>query len=709
MVELAPPDSFAIYGLALRFSFLKHSSPFQTIEARPGFLLTPPSNITYVVRPGAVWLYHYNVYDELEEYEYIEIPWKTGEGVLGKPIPLVPLTESFNVGFYGEEVCVNPLDYVAYRRPTHYYTYMRTPLPVVEDYGNGTALVMHGFNLTRAVVDRELTDRTKGSMVVGVPRRDLNATLPYIGSFREIGRVVVYDSLGPGWANVTGYSFKDGRLCLQGVMDRLLVEFRLGRAYRVDPQYFDVSPVKGWVHRDGNRAIWVLRNSLVNAKPSKEVVDFGNGTRLVAKPANLTIAVKGPANIPFENLYARQHRVEVDTPYAGYFSGAGWFDQGSKARISFDADYVQLDNGTRLVFAGFTGFNGTEIVVDRPLKLKPLWKRMYAVETASRFLDSSTKYFAEGAQVATVMPPAHDFGNGTTIRLKNITATSHDGKVLERWSGRGSPAAVLFTVNGPVKVKVEWQVFHRVKLTTPLAGFEKEVEENSLYPVEVPESVELGNATKLVLDKILVDGEPFGGKGVNITKPTSVTAVYYRAYLKTLFIEGGGGSAHEPDEITLQCREKTTYKPPASYVPEGRCRTLSVKFKGYEVNAGEEFMVNGPSQQLIKTTLKAVKIRIVDIFGMPVPFATVYSPTGTQAATNFFGEAVLTAVPPYPVTISVNALTEARSTEVAPAETEKTTTTTVSPTTMVLVAALGAVSWITVRKLSKRGRQQTAR
>jgi hypothetical protein len=101
-----------------------------------------------------------------------------------------------------------------------------------------------------------------------------------------------------------------------------------------------------------------------------------------------------------DRLWKKQYLVEVDSPYP--FEGVGWFDEGSRVSPKPVGGYVDFDNGTRLALKGFEGYNGTEIVVDRPLKLKPVWERMYRVDTISRYVFTETgKYFKEGETIFT--------------------------------------------------------------------------------------------------------------------------------------------------------------------------------------------------------------------------------------------------------------------------------------------------------------------
>ncbi|MEM4269519.1 MAG: hypothetical protein QW223_05300 [Candidatus Caldarchaeum sp.] len=713
--EPTAPDTFALYALALRFSSLKNSTPFSKIEFKTTWV-TPPSNLTYVVEPGLVWVYPYNIYDEMDGILEGELPTQYVKDGLYHILlrPIIGVYEQF----YGGTVCVHPMDWFeALYNTTRYwvaryqYNLARTPLPLIERYGNDTALVLHNVSITRALIDRRMwRNYTDMWPVIRTPKAFSDIVAEHV--FNKLSKVellTVYDSIGSGWGNVTSTSIVDGRFCLHGVKDRLLLEFRLGRAYRINAEYVNASALKGWVYKDERQNIWALRNSVIVLTPSRDILYTGEGVRLVAKAGNITLKVEKPLTIPLENLWRKQYLVEVDSPYRDSFTGAGWYDEGSTASIGLKTDYVELGNGTRLQLAGFEGFNQTILKVDRPLKLKPVWKHLHRVDTVSRYIHTSSKYFQEGDKIFTVMPASTDFGNGTRIELRNMTAHTMDGRIVGKWDGRvqGAMALMKFTVEKPTVVKVEWRVYHRLVVKSPVAGFEKHVEEGTIYNLDFPKSIELGNGTKLVLKKVLVDGVKTDEDMIKITKPVEISVEYARNYMTTFFIEAGDAMTLEPEQVVLVGEDgsKTAYKPPASYVPEGVQTVESIVFRGYEVAGGGSAKIQAAGHHILPSRLRAVRINVVDMLGLPEPLASVWAFPDIKAPTNLFGQAFLPAIPPEKIAVTASSWSGKNTVTLDSYETEKTIAIPLSTSTASLSAAAGAASWLYMRGKRKSRRQ----
>ncbi|MEM2000958.1 MAG: hypothetical protein QXO30_08010 [Candidatus Caldarchaeum sp.] len=718
--EWTAPDTFVLYGLALRFSSLKNAGPHSKIEFHRT-VITPPSNLTYVVKPGLVWVYHYNVYDEGDGWVGVEIPYSYLKDGFRRTVsrPVVKQT-----GFYGDKICINPRDRMEHvlNASLQYFTKFdyrtvivpaTTQLPIVEEYSNNTALVVTDVNIERMLIDRWLSavsyPREPPWPYVITPKKFFDIMSNYSLQTPLIHDLIVIDSIGSGWSNITATSVENGRFCLHGVKDRLMVEFKLGRAYKVDVEHANVTAVKGWIHKDNMGRIWALRNSVIVLTPSRDVVYLRDGVRLVAKDVNITLKVDKPLTIPVENLWRKQYLVEVDSPYRDSFTGAGWYDEGSTASIGLKTDYVELGNGTRLQLAGFEGFNQTILKVDRPLKLKPVWKHLHRVDTVSRYIHTSSKYFQEGDKIFTVMPASTDFGNGTRIELRNMTAHTMDGRIVGKWDGRvqGAMALMKFTVEKPTVVKVEWRVYHRLVVKSPVAGFEKHVEEGTIYNLDFPKSIELGNGTKLVLKKVLVDGVKTDEDMIKITKPVEISVEYARNYMTTFFIEAGDAMTLEPEQVVLVGEDgsKTAYKPPASYVPEGVQTVESIVFRGYEVAGGGSAKIQAAGHHILPSRLRAVRINVVDMLGLPEPLASVWAFPDIKAPTNLFGQAFLPAIPPEKIAVTASSWSGKNTVTLDSYETEKTIAIPLSTSTASLSAAAGAASWLYMRGKRKSRRQ----
>jgi hypothetical protein len=324
---------------------------------------------------------------------------------------------------------------------------------------------------------------------------------------------------------------------------------------------------------DSNGTNWVLRGSTVYFRPLNQSYVVG-GVKYVWKGNNITIKVDGPVEGGelIDRLWGKQYLVEVDSPYP--FEETGWFEPGSKASPKPVGGYVDLGNGTRLTLKGFEGYNGTEVVVDRPLKLKPVWMRSYAFDLVSRYVGGSgVKYYKEGERVFVIYPRTQDFGNGTKVELANMTAYDLSGGVVKAWDGKSGDnqlGLLKLVVDRPMRVVVEWRVYHRLTVTSQVNSYETWVFNGTVHKLDLPEKKLVGGDTLMVLKQVKVNGEPYQGLEVTITSPTSVEAVYQRKLMTTFMADAGKGYLVEPSEVVLERDgEVEVYRPPFTYIGEG--------------------------------------------------------------------------------------------------------------------------------------------
>ena len=684
-----PPETFVLYALSEVWSSLKNSTPGSRIEF-------PEKKVLYYrdVRgrlgpiysyPGLVWAYPYTVLKE----EGAEAAY---------PSPFIPYVPE---GLYGEDLCI--------RSPMS----EGRPLPIVKEYGNHTALAIHGLDLQAAIVDSELRHRptrARYSTMYRVPLKLLDDTLLdsllKLHDNRTLIEVRVYGSLGPAWDKVAGVSYKMDNICLHGLRERVLMEIQLGRAYRVDVGMAEAVPVEGWSFRDANGTNWVLRGSTVYFRPLNTTYSPREGARYVWSGANLTLKIDGPVvgEELVNRLWRKQYLVEVDSPYL--FEGVGWFDEGSEASPKPPGGYIDLGNGTRLLLKGFEGYNGTVVVVDGPLKLRPVWERAYRVDTVSRYVSSEAgKYFREGGIIFTMMPRAQDFGNDTRIELANITAYGPSGELVAVWDGvlgGEKYGLVQLTVDRPLRIAVDWNVYHRLTVVSPINSYEAWVLNGTAYRLDLQERKLVGQDTLYVLRKVLVDGRPHEGLELTVTKPVSIEAVYQRKLMTTLMLDAGGGYLVEPGEVVLERDgEREVYRPPFTYVGEGTWRVVRVSYLGRDVTAEAIIEVNLAGMKTLPSRLRTVEVTVVDFVGMPVPYASVRA-ENTGGVSGISGTATIPAIPPWDFEVTAfHALGRGKVT-IRPGETATRITAGFSPYTLALLAALAAAGVVAWRRRRSR-------
>jgi hypothetical protein len=706
-------DSFILYALSIRWHSLKNSTPNSTVKfdgnqriVRYDEKLVGPLHSS----PGHVWIYYYTV---ISEPGGVDIPLITNgwaknddkKSLLMKPNPSTglawALVDTFYnpITHYGGTLCINPLDWVAqfeftiYGRPTR-----SEELPLVRVYNNNTGLILHDVDLRLAIRNSTWSYRYTGSNTrdVWVPLKYFSQELlRELGSDSYISKVDVIGDIGPATDKVSRINYRDGRVCLEGLKERLLVEMRIGRAYRVDAGPAEAVPISGKTHMDRNGTNWVLRGSTVYFRPLNASFTSG-GVKYLWRGVNLTVTVNEPVELT-DRLWSKQYLVEVDSPYP--FDGTGWFEPGSRASPKPVGGHVDLGNGTRLVLKGFEGYNGTEVVVDKPLKLKPVWERMYRVDTVSRYIVETTDYFKEGDTLYTLMPRRKDFVNGTYIELKNMTAYGPSGETISTWNGRAgnTDTGLLKTyADRPLRIVVEWNVYHWLTVTSPVDSYGEWVLNGTAYRLNLPEKKLINNDELLELKQVKVNGKPHQGLEVTITSPTSIEAVYQRKLMTTFMVDAGKGYLVEPSEIVLERDgEVEVYKPPFTYIGEGTWKVVKTTYLSGDITTNAVIEISMAGMKVIPSRLRAVEVVVVDFIGIPIPQAFVKTESSGQI-TDMLGRATMSAIPPWDFEVEVTHILGNSVGVMRPSETTIKLTAGISPYTIILtiiLIALGVVIW----------------
>jgi hypothetical protein len=726
-LSIPPPDTFILYALSIRWHSLKNSTPNSPVkfDGRPETVrydekLAGP----LYSRPGSVWTFYYTTISEpggVDQPRLIGgLAEKDGKkSLLLKPTPNTDLWGAFldqfynPVTFYGGALCMHPDDWlyqfrekftdILYGKPAR-----SRELPLLRLFGNGTAMMLHGLDIQLALVNS--TWRYK---YTGNNHRDVWVPLKYFSKelLKELSNdyhirdVYVIDRMGPATGKFSRIAYRDGRVCLEGLKERVLVEMKIGRAYKVYAGAAEAVPVTGKAYMDSNGTNWVLRGSTVYFRPLNQSYVVG-GVKYVWKGNNVTVKVEGPieGGELIDRLWGKQYLVEVDSPYP--FEGTGWFEPGSKASPKPVGGYVDLGNGTRLTLKGFEGYNGTEVVVDRPLKLKPVWTRSYAFDLVSRYVVSSdVKYYKEGERVFVIYPRTQDFGNGTKVELANTTAYDLSGKVVKAWDGKSGDnqlGLLKLVVDRPMRVVVEWRVYHKLTVTSQVNSYETWVLNGNIHKLDLPEKKLVGGDTLMVLKQVKVNGEPYQGLEVTITSPTSVEAVYQRKLMTTFMVDAGKGYLVEPSEVVLERDgEVEVYRPTFTYIGEGTWRVTKVTYLGGDIAMSATIEVNIAGMKTIPSRLRTVEITVVDLIGLPVPYALVET-ENIADVTGISGTTTLPAIPPWDFEASASHLLGRGVTTIRPGDATARITAGISPYTIALLAiavTLGVVAWR--RKVSR--------
>lgn len=169
--------------------------------------------------------------------------------------------------------------------------------------------------------------------------------------------------------------------------------------------------------------------------------------------------VKSPArdiniqdNTTIEALYAPARCLVKAVSKYGHVYGGGWYAFGTIAKINVTDKVVDFDNGTRIVFDGWsTGEKSSmlEIKVEKGIEVEALWRKQYLVTVKS----TVGEILGEGW---------YDSGDVARIELKE-TIVNKDGKeyVFKGWlingESVGADQTVRVRVDRPLVVEARWE------------------------------------------------------------------------------------------------------------------------------------------------------------------------------------------------------------------------------------------------------------
>ena len=159
----------------------------------------------------------------------------------------------------------------------------------------------------------------------------------------------------------------------------------------------------------------------------QSLIQYPNGTRMVFNGWNATASSNSPTtqvtvNSPIMILaiWQKQFLVTVNSAYGTAF-GSGWYNVGSSAQASVPSE-IDYTNGTRLLFAGWTGdysstANSVALTVDAPKNLNAEWQTQYRVT-----------FNVNGLPNATILK----------LNLNNVTYELASGSSHDSWVQAGT-------------------------------------------------------------------------------------------------------------------------------------------------------------------------------------------------------------------------------------------------------------------------------
>jgi len=577
----------------------------------------------------------------------------------------------YGLGLYGGDVIVYPLRDVTYEinesiHAAYVHGFM-PPYAVLADYGKGMLDAVVGFNVSRVTygkiysvneswgdVEIYLLGELRDLAAVKLPKGLTWDNVQYIVTIKE-------EKCAPGECYDSIEWLKDGRILIRNVKADLLVNVDVGRVYsfRIDAPLFNYnytirSPkmLREMVYRNQTYA---PEGSEIYVRPLETLHDFGNGTGIVLagwstgswNGTHLKIILDKPVEV--RALVKREYLVSVESPI-GSFTNTGWAPEGSNITIRPEEEVIDFGNGTRMVFKGFEGYDGKNVTltVTSPVRLKALWARQHLVSLESRYVRSLAKWFDEGDICSVTSKKEIDFGNGTIVRLRSITA--YMGNKTVEAGDYGDAMRLMLEVRSPITIRAQWDAYHMVSLSSEApveSGGPGLYPEGSKWNATAEESIVYGNGTVRKFVGWIVDGQLIANRTISLTisRPMDVRALWRTYDYITFMLDAGGGYIVQADKIVLEGEHGTVTVNGSGFLERGVWRVSGAWYRGAEVSVPTDVSVRGSGAVTLPSRLRAVKVRAVDILGMPAPNTLITTPF-SQAATGWAGEATLHAIPP---------------------------------------------------------------
>ena len=579
----------------------------------------------------------------------------------------------YGFGLYEGDDVVYPLrSFAEYHRSEYgavdiaYIAGLTPPYTVLVDYGKGVLDAVVGLNITKAVYGKIYYLNKNGDIKLYLledPPNLKTLRLPTGLSWDNIEYIITMrgERCAPGECYGSIEWLKDGRILIRNVKADLLVNVDVGRVYsfRIDVPFFGYnytirSPkmLREMVYK---KSTYAPEGSEIYVRPLETLHDFGNGTRIMLMGWNtgswngthLKIILDKPVEV--RALVRREYLVSVESP-ARNFTNTGWAPEGSNITIRPEEEVIDFGNGTRLVFKGFEGYDGKNVTltVKSPIRLKALWARQHLVSLESRYVRSFREWFDEGDVCVATSKKEIDFGNGTIIRVRSITAYMGD-KAFEG-KDYGDAVRLAVAVTSPVTIRAQWDVYHMVSLSSEApvgSGGPGLYPEGSRWNATAEESIVYGNGTLRKFIGWIVDGQLITNRTISLTvsKPIGVRALWRTYDYVTFMLDAGGGYVVQADRVVLESEHGAVTVNGSGFLERGVWRVSGAWYRGAEVSVPTDVSVRGSGAVTLPSRLRTVKVRAVDILGMPAPNTLITTPF-SQAATGWAGEATLHAIPP---------------------------------------------------------------
>lgn len=459
---------------------------------------------------------------------------------------------------------------------------------------------------------------------------------------------------------------------------------------------------------------WLDEGSEARITIEPSIIDLGNATRLALRGftgdvesgnKSLSISIDGPKFI--EARWATQYLVDVSSTHGGV-GGPRWVDAGSLLTISAK-EVIEWPNGTRALFSEWRGDVSSKerelsLVVNRPARLVASYQLEYLVTVSSDYpVAGKAGWYRPGEAVLYTAPEV--------VHLSNSTRAVFIG-----WSGdiTTSNLTISSTVSSPLTLSANWRLEHLVKLHYPeplrdselwlAEGAELQLSAPLLVPVSPVEMLEFKewrgtyNESSPVLR-------------LTVTQPVELEAAYWKLHRVRVIeepslegLERASFRLEGPGGIILMVNGGDE-----AWLREGPWRVVEAVWRGADVTADGSVPIRG-GLAAIPVDMRSLSVKVVDIFGLPVPGApiTISRSNGLAEAsgtTGLDGYAELWPVSRAASSLEAHYPFMSGSSRLSGEERELVSTLPLGAYSLLLIVGIAAISIMALHK--NRGRRPT--
>lgn len=268
----------------------------------------------------------------------------------------------------------------------------------------------------------------------------------------------------------------------------------------------------GW-YRGGDRAFIELAGG--------SIIEFENNTRLLfsgwmgdvnSNQSKTSFIVDSAKKV--RATWIKQYKVTISTtPNA---VEEEWVEHGESIKVKVMKE-IDLGNKTKLIFRGWDGVDSDNetltLHVERPVKIKALWKKNYLVEAVHlEGLDERLYWIEEGKQIHLNSELYRYISNNLRLRFNG-------------WRGsiQSDEQDVTFTVSSPVKIWVNWVREYRIQpLFTTADGEQLIIQPSKLILYRDGECI-VWNGERVWIMEGLWHIEEISWRGVNVSPKIEIS------------------------------------------------------------------------------------------------------------------------------------------------------------------------------------------